>query len=127
MILLLLRFTNRQNQYWHPVYLRTKGNKKRPCKGSLRLAVKKVSLAACSTSTLAQRPGCYFHLHRVYTIKLLTVLLCLLGIFLTAYLSRRLENITTSFFFIYNHIYLNVFLMLFGYLLESLKHFYSPL
>ena len=34
MILLLLRFGNRQNQYWQPVYFRTKGNKKRPCKGS---------------------------------------------------------------------------------------------
>ena len=100
--------------------------KKAPVKG-LGIAVTKVLIAACSASTLVQRPGCYFHLHLVYAIKLFTVLLCLLGILITAYLSRRLENITTSFLFIYNHIYLNVFLMLFGYLLKSLKHFYSPL
>jgi hypothetical protein len=55
-------------------FCRTKEIKKDPVKG-LRIAVKKVFIAVCSASTLAQRLGCYFHLHLVYAIKLLTVLL----------------------------------------------------
>ena len=48
--------------------------KKDPVKG-LGIAVTKVLIAACSASTLAQRIGCYFHLHRVYTINGITLLI----------------------------------------------------